>query len=248
MAVLQVEGLVAGYGDASIVNGVSLYVDPGEIVAIVGPNGAGKSTLLKALVGLVKIQGGRVAFMGHDIAGRNPESIVHLGVGYVPQVANIFSALAVRENLEIMLPRRMRREEQQRRLEEMLVLFPSLRPRLAMSARLLSGGERQMLALARALIIRPQLLMLDEITAAVAPRVVALVFDKIVEINSAGIPVLLVEQNARRALACATRGYVLEGGRNAMTASAAELLASPEMARLYLGGDPIKRTVNREDR
>jgi ABC-type branched-subunit amino acid transport system ATPase component len=247
VAVLQVEGLVAGYGDAPIVNGVSLYVDPGEIVAIVGPNGAGKSTLLKALVGLVKIQGGRVTFLGHDIAGRSPESIVQLGVGYVPQVANIFSALSVRENLEIMLPRRMLREEQQRRLQEMLVLFPSLRPRLAMSAGVLSGGERQMLALARGLITRPQLLMLDEITAAVAPRVVALVFDKIVEINCAGIPVLLVEQNARRALACATRGYVLEGGRNAMTAPAAELLASPEMARLYLGGETIKRTANRED-
>jgi len=241
MAVLQVADLTAGYGDTPIVNGVNLYVDPGEIVAIVGPNGAGKSTLLKAMLGLVKIHGGKVAFMTQDITAHTPESIVRRGIGYVPQVANVFPALSVRENLEVMLPRRMPREEGQARLEGMLVLFPSLRPRLALRARTLSGGERQMLALARALVIRPALLMLDEATAAVAPRLVAAVFEKIVEINSTGIPVLLVEQNARRALACSTRGYVLEGGRNAMTAPAAELLANPEMARLYLGGATGKR-------
>ena len=155
MAVLSVDALIAGYGETPIVNGLSLYVDPGEIVAIVGPNGAGKSTLLKALLGLVKIHGGKVAFMGEDITSRSPESIVHLGIGYVPQVANVFPALSVRENLEIMLPRQMLREEGRRRLEEMLVIFPSLRARLGMRARVLSGGERQMLALARALVIRP---------------------------------------------------------------------------------------------
>ncbi len=241
MTVLQVSNLTAGYGDAAILKDVNLYVDSGEIVAIVGPNGAGKSTLLKALLGLVKIHGGKVAFMAHDITACTPESIVRFGIAYVPQVANVFPALSVRENLEVMLPRRIPRGEGQARLEEVLVLFPSLRPRLAMRARVLSGGERQMLALARALVIRPSLLLLDEPTAAVAPRVVASVFEKIVEMNSTGITLLLVEQNARRALACSTRGYVLEGGRNAMTAPAPELLENPEVARLYLGGGTVRR-------
>jgi ABC-type branched-subunit amino acid transport system ATPase component len=236
MSLLTVTGLVAGYKDSRVVKGVDLFVDPGEIVAIVGPNGAGKSTLLKALLGLVKVHGGRIVFKDRDITGCSPETVVRLGIGYVPQVANVFPTLSVRENLELMVPRRMARSQSQERLEEVLALFPALRTRMSARGKVLSGGERQMLALARALVIRPDLLLLDEPTAAVAPKVVSAVFDKIVEINSTGIPILIVEQNARRALACATRGYVLEGGRNAMTAPAAELLANPEMGRLYLGG------------
>jgi neutral amino acid transport system ATP-binding protein len=236
MPVLTVTGLVAGYKDSRVVKGVDLFVDMGEIVAIVGPNGAGKSTLLKALLGLVKIHEGRVVFKGRDITGCIPETVVRLGIGYVPQVANVFPALSVRENLEIQLPRRTARSQGHDMVEEVLTLFPALRPRMSARAKVLSGGERQMLALARALVIRPDLLLLDEPTAAVAPKIVAAVFDKIVEINSTGITLLVVEQNARRALACATRGYVLDGGRNAITASAKELLANPEMGRLYLGG------------
>jgi neutral amino acid transport system ATP-binding protein len=236
MSLLTVTDLAAGYKDSRVLRGVDLFVDPGEIVAIVGPNGAGKSTLLKALLGLVKIQGGRVVFKDRDITGCSPETVVRLGIGYVPQVANVFPALSVRENLELMVPRGMARSLGQQTLEEVLTLFPALRPRMSARAKLLSGGERQMLALARALVIRPELLLLDEPTAAVAPKVVSAVFDKIVEINATGIPLLVVEQNARRALACATRGYVLEGGRNVITGPAAELLANPEMGRLYLGG------------
>lgn len=241
MTVLQVSNLTAGYGDSAILKDVNLHVDSGEIVAVVGPNGAGKSTLLKALLGLVKVHSGKITFMTQDITAWAPESVVRVGIAYVPQVANVFPALSVRENLALMLPRRMPRGEAQARLEEVMTFFPSLRPRLAMRAKVLSGGERQMLALARALVLRPSLLLLDEPTAAVAPRVVASVFQKIVEINSTGIPLLLVEQNARRALACSTRGYVLEGGRNAITAPASELLQDSEVARLYLGAGTMKR-------
>jgi len=248
MTMLQVSSLTAGYGDSAILKDVNLHVDSGEIVAIVGPNGAGKSTLLKALLGLVKIHEGKITFMAQDITACTPESIVRIGIAYVPQVANVFPALSVRENLALMLAHRMPRREAQGRLEEVLVLFPNLRPRLSMRAGVLSGGERQMLALARALVIRPSLLLLDEPTAAVAPRLVGSVFQKIVEINSMGVPILLVEQNARRALACSTRGYVLEGGRNAMTATAPELLENPEVARLYLGGGTVRQADRPEAR
>lgn len=235
MALLDVANLTAGYGDSAILKEVNLSVETGEMIAVVGPNGAGKSTLLKALLGLVRIHDGHIVFRGREITGWSPEAIVRAGIAYVPQVSNVFPALSVRENLALMLPRRVERGEAQARLETVLALFPHLKPRLTMRARVLSGGERQMLALARAVMIRPSLLLLDEPTAAVAPRVVATVFDKIVEINSTGIPVLLVEQNARRALASSSRGYVLEGGRNAMTARASVLLNDPEVARLYLG-------------
>jgi ABC-type branched-subunit amino acid transport system ATPase component len=235
MAVLEVSNLTAGYGDAAILKDVSLHIDAHEIVAVVGPNGAGKSTLLKALVGLVRTHSGNVTYMSQNITGWPPERVIRSGIGYVPQVANVFPALSVHENLALMLPRRMARGETQERLEQVLALFPMLTARLSMRAKVLSGGERQMLALARALVLRPSLLLLDEPTAAVAPRMVASVFQKIVEINAAGTPVLLVEQNARRALGCSARGYVLEGGRNAITARASELLEDPEVGRLYLG-------------
>lgn len=236
MPVLEVAELVAGYADSPILHGVSLTVDEAEIVAIIGPNGAGKSTLLKALIGMASIHSGSIRFCGNDIAGLAPEAIVSLGIAYVPQVANVFPSLAVRENLELMLPRGLSRSDRAASLEEVLKLFPAIRDRLSNRAKFLSGGERQMLALARALVVRPSLLVLDEPTAAVAPKVVTTVFEKIQEINSTGIPVLLVEQNARAALRCADRGYVLEGGKNAMTGPAAALLGSPEVGELYLGG------------
>jgi ABC-type branched-subunit amino acid transport system ATPase component len=242
MPVLQASGLVAGYGDAAVVNAVSLYVDPGEIVAIMGPNGAGKSTLIKALLGLVRVQAGTVSFRDQDITGLAPDTLVRLGIGYVPQSANVFPALSARENLELMLPRRQSRAQRAERIEQLLMLFPDLRARLRSRASVLSGGERQMLALARALVVPPALLILDEPTAALAPRVVARLFEKILEINSTGIPLLLVEQNARLALAHATRGYVLEGGRNAISGPAPALLESAEIGRLYLGDGTSKAT------
>ncbi len=236
MSMLEVTDLVAGYGGDPIVNGASLHVAADEIVVIVGPNGAGKSTLVKALVGLVKIRSGKVMFNGENITGKTPEEIYGLRLAYVPQVRNVFTTLTIRENLEVMLPRGTRREHRAERLDAALELFPELLPRLDARATVLSGGERQMLAMARSLMVEPRLLIMDEPTAAVAPRLVSMIFERLVKICVAGYPILLVEQNARKALACSTRGYVLEGGRNAITAPAAELLASEEVGRLYLGG------------
>lgn len=236
MAVLEIDELVGGYGENSILDRASLKVEAREIVAIVGPNGSGKSTLLKAVIGLVKPESGRVLIDGRDVTGHSPEMMVRLGVGYLPQEANVFPALSVRENLELMLPRRTRRRVALERLAETIDLFPNLKARLGMRARLLSGGERQMLALARVLIIHPKLLMLDEPTAALAPIAVDAILAKISDINSAsGVPVLLVEQRARKALACAHRAYILETGRMLVSGSASDLAAHPEIGRLYLG-------------
>jgi ABC-type branched-subunit amino acid transport system ATPase component len=234
--VLEIDELVGGYGGTMILDRASLNVEDGEIVAIVGPNGSGKSTLLKAIIGLVKPEAGRVVLDGTDVTGHSPEMMVRLGVGYLPQEANVFPALSVRENLELMLPRRTKRAVTLERLAETIDLFPSLKPRLGMRARLLSGGERQMLALARVLVIHPKLLMLDEPTAALAPIAIDAILAKISAINSvSGVPMLLVEQRARKALECAHRAYILEGGRVVVSGSASDLAAHPEIGRLYLG-------------
>lgn len=234
MALLQVERLSAGYGDLPVLFDVCLAADPGELVAVVGPNGAGKSTLLKAIFGLVRVTGGQVRLDGRPITHWPPERRVPLGLSYVPQVDNVFPSLTVQENLEMgayLAPREMRA-----RLEQVLQLFPPLRRRLRQRVGTMSGGERQMVAMGRALMLRPRVLLLDEPTAGLAPSMVDALFEQVQAIRRTGVAVVMVEQNARRSLEVADRGYVLAGGRNRYEGSGPELLANPEVARLYLGG------------
>jgi len=234
--VLTIASLVAGYvPQLDILNGVSITVRQHEIVTVVGPNGAGKSTLLKALVGLVAPKSGTIALDDKDIAGLPPSTIVRQGLGYVPQRENVFETMPVEENLEIGLkPRRDLQLKQ--RLELMYELFPRLRERRRQMAGSLSGGERQMLAMARALMPEPKVLLLDEPTAGLAPRFVDVMFQQVSAINRSGVTILMVEQNATRALAMSHRGYVLDLGRNAYEGEGPALARDPKVADLYLGG------------
>jgi neutral amino acid transport system ATP-binding protein len=233
-ALLETEDLRAGYGDLEIVRGVSIRVPAGGFVSVIGPNGAGKSTLLKAIYGLVDAQGGRVRFAGRDITRRRPHEVTRLGLNYVPQLDNVFPNMSVQENLEIgSLPRREKFVE---RLETVFGTFPVLAARRRQRAGTLSGGERQMLALARALMPEPSLLLLDEPSAALAPTVADRLFEQLEAINRSGVAILLVEQNARRSLALSGYGYVLDLGRNRFRGTGAELLDDPRVVDLYLGG------------
>lgn len=232
---LLADGLVGGYvPEVDILRGCSLHADPGEIVVVVGPNGAGKSTLIKAIFGLVKTREGRVVVNGHDVTGAKPHEITERGMSYVPQVANVFPALTVQENLE--MGGVTRRARVRARMDDMYGLFPRLGERRRQRAGTMSGGERQMLAMARALMPEPSVLLLDEPSAGLAPQAVSEVFDTCREINAAGVTLVMIEQNARRALALSTRGYVLEGGQNRFTGTGSELLNDPTVAELYLGG------------
>ncbi|HEX2358252.1 MAG TPA: ABC transporter ATP-binding protein [Solirubrobacterales bacterium] len=233
-AMLQTEGLVAGYvPEVDILSGVDLKVREGEIVTVIGPNGAGKSTLIKSIFGLLPPRQGRVTLRGEDLAGRPPHVITRLGMSYVPQLDNVFQSLTVDENLEMgALERRTAKE----RMAVMYELFPRLGERQGQTAGTMSGGERQMLAMARALMPEPQLLLLDEPSAGLAPAFVEGIFAKIEEINRAGVTIVMVEQNAMRALAMSDRGYVLDLGRNRFEGSGRELLDDPKVAELYLGG------------
>ncbi|MBT9259739.1 MAG: ABC transporter ATP-binding protein [Clostridiales bacterium] len=234
MALLEVQEVVAGYHDLDILQGVSLHVDEGEIVTIIGPNGAGKSTLAKAIFGLVKIRKGDILFRGRSLRGKKPSEIVLSGMAYVPQERNVFPNLTVWENLLVggaPLPRR----ELERRLEKLAELFPVLKEKGRQKAGLLSGGQRQMVAMARALILEPQLLILDEPSAGLAPQMVEAVFQQIAAINRSGRTILMVEQNARRALKMSHRGYVLDMGKNALDGTGEELLQNPRVVELYLG-------------
>ena len=233
--VLETRGLVAGYvSDVDILHGVDLTVMPGEIVTIVGPNGAGKSTLIRAVIGLLAPREGTVLLRGEEITGTKPHHIVAQGVGYVAQRENVFATLSVQENLE--LGASALGADAEPRLPKVLDLFPRLRERRRQRAGTLSGGERQMLAMARALVAEPELLLLDEPSAGLSPLFMEAIFDKIREINEAGVPILMVEQNARRALAMSHRAYVLDLGRNRFEGTGAELLHDPKVIDLYLGG------------
>jgi branched-chain amino acid transport system ATP-binding protein len=232
---LQVDRLEAGYDDALILRGVSVEAAPEQIVAIVGPNGAGKSTLLKAVYGLVLPSAGTVRFAGDDVTGQRADRLTRRGMNMVPQVENVFPTLTVAENLQVgalVLPRAERDGEIVRVLE----LFPLLAERRRQRAGSLSGGERKLVAIARALVARPRLLLLDEPSAGLSPIAIDLVFDKLLEIRALGIAIVMVEQNARRALALADSGYVLDTGRNAYAGSGPALLDDPRVIELYLGG------------
>ncbi len=231
MSLLEVEGIAGGYGEVDILRGIDLVVQPGEIVTVAGTNGAGKSTLIKAIMGLVKRCRGRVVFDGHDLLRLAPEDRVGVGVGYVPQVANVFGSLSVVDNLKVVegVARRAQR------IEAMLAQFPALAARKGVAARSLSGGERQQLAFARALMARPRLLLLDEPTAALSPNLMKQVFELIQTLPAQSTAVLLVEQRARQSLTISQRGYILDQGRVVLDGPAAALLADSRMARLYLG-------------
>ncbi len=234
-AVLETRGLVAGYiPDVDILHGVDLTVMPGEIVTIVGPNGAGKSTLIRAVIGLLTPRAGTVLLRGEEITGTKPHRIVAQGIGYVAQRENVFATLSVEENLA--LGATALDVDAEPRLPKVLELFPRLRERRRQRAGTLSGGERQMLAMARALVAEPDLLLLDEPSAGLSPLSMETIFEKIREINAAGVPILMVEQNARRALAMSGRGYVLDLGRNRFEGTGAALLHDPKVIDLYLGG------------
>lgn len=232
MSLLDVEGIAGGYGETDILRGIDLVVEAGEIVTVAGTNGAGKSTLIKAIMGLIKRCRGRVVFDGQDLLRLAPEDRVGVGVGYVPQVANVFGSLSVLDNLKVVEGV----TERARRIEEMLAKFPALAERTGVAARSLSGGERQQLAFARALMARPRLLLLDEPTAALSPNLVTQVFELIRTLPTQSTAVLLVEQRARQSLTISQRGYILDQGRVVLHGSAVALLADQRMARLYLGG------------
>ena len=232
--ILETDQLVAGYvPEVDILSGVSIKVREGEIVTIVGPNGAGKSTLIKTIFGLLKPRSGRIVFRDTDIAGERPHVITRRGLSYVPQLDNVFKSLTVEENLEMGSLDRSRTHEQ---IEHMYTLFPRLGERRTQSAGTMSGGERQMVAMARALMPDPQVLLLDEPSAGLAPAFVDAIFEKTEEVNRAGVTIVMVEQNARRALAMSDRGYVLDLGTDRFEGPGKELLADPKVAELYLGG------------
>jgi neutral amino acid transport system ATP-binding protein len=233
---LRTEGVVAGYvPEVDVLGGVDVELREGEVVTIVGPNGAGKSTLVKTVFGLLRPRRGRILLRGADVAGRKTHAIARAGVAYVPQLDNVFPSLSVEENLELgaLARRGIDVDARMRTMEEM---FPRLAERRRQTVGTMSGGERQMVAMARALMPDPAILLLDEPSAGLAPASVDAVFEKVAEVNRAGVSVLMVEQNARRALAMSTRGYVLDLGRNRFEGPGRELLDDPKVVELYLGG------------
>ena len=236
LPLLEARDLIVGYvPEVNVLDGVHLVVAAGEIVTVVGPNGAGKSTLVKAVFGLLRPRAGVVRFRGEDLVGQKPHAITRKGMGYVPQLRNVFPSLTVDENLEMGASGR-RGFDLRRRRAAMYELFPRLAERRRQTAGTMSGGERQMVAVARALMPEPAVLLLDEPSAGLAPAFVDVVFDQIARVNATGVTILMVEQNARRALAMSTRGYVLDLGRNRYEGPAPELLGDPRVAELYLGG------------
>ena len=233
MTLLEARGISAGYGSAEIIHDVSLRVDEAEIITIIGPNGAGKSTLLKTIFGLLRPSTGRITFRGSDVTRASAPKMVAAGAALVPQTHNVFPSLNVRENLQLGGYRR--RHGVAARIAEILCLFPDLEHRPTERAANLSGGQRQMLAIGRALMLDPVLLCLDEPTASLSPRMRGQIFEQIRAINEQGVAILMVEQNAKEALRLSDRGYVLVAGRNALEQSGDQLLANADVGRLFLG-------------
>ena len=234
MSVLSIENLSGGYGEADILHEVSLEIDTGEIVVVIGPNGAGKSTAMKAVFGLLRLSGGSVHLAGEDITNMDPAQVVNKGVCYVPQTNNVFPTLTVQENLE--MGAYIRNDDFRPRLLEIYEMFPPLAEKKKQAAGELSGGQRQMVAMGKALMLEPTILMLDEPTAGLSPIYRNEIFQIIRQINGSGIPILMVEQNAKQSLAVANRGYVLVDGRNRTTGKGIDLLNDPEIAKMFLGG------------
>jgi branched-chain amino acid transport system ATP-binding protein len=234
VSVLRAEDVEAGYfPGVNILNGMNLHADKGELIGIIGPNGAGKSTFLKAVFGLVKVRSGTIALNGHDITDLRADQLVKQGVGFVPQTNNVFPSLSIEENMQMGIyqdPKRF-----QERFEVVTDLFPMLGERRKQRAGSLSGGERQMVAMARALMMNPALLLLDEPSAGLSPALQDEVFLRVKEINATGVTIVMVEQNARRCLQIVDRGYVLDQGRNAYEGTGRELANDPKVIELYLG-------------
>lgn len=234
MVILSAEGITAGYGEVDILHRVDLQVKTGEIVSIIGPNGAGKSTLLKTIFGLLHPRQGRIILNNDNITGLRPDIIVRKGISYVPQVDNVFPSMTIQENLE--MGAFIRADDFSHRLSEVYGLFPILEERKKQKVGQLSGGQRQMVAMGRALMLDPQILLLDEPSAGLAPLLVSHIFEKIEEINATGVAIVIVEQNARQALKMSHRGYVLAMGKNELEGEGQALLENKEIGRLYLGG------------
>jgi ABC-type branched-subunit amino acid transport system ATPase component len=234
MLILEVEKVTAGYTEIDILYDVNLQVKPGQIVSVIGPNGAGKSTLLKTVFGILKPRHGKITLRDEEITGLKPNKIAKRGISYVPQVDNVFPSLTIEENLE--MGAFIRDDDYSQRIEEIYGLFPVLGERKNQKAGQLSGGQRQMVAMGRALMLDPQVLLLDEPSAGLAPVLVAAIFEKIIEINATGVSLIIVEQNAREALKMAHHGYVLAMGKNVLDDSGDALLDNEEVGRLYLGG------------
>ncbi len=233
-ALIEAKEVVAGYlPGVNILNGCNLYANEGDLVGIIGPNGAGKSTLLKSLFGLVKVREGHVIFKGNEITNKRADELVQMGIGFVPQSNNVFPSLTIEENLQIGAFRSPEKYEE--RSEYVMGLFPTLAKRKSQKAGSLSGGERQMVAMARALMMEPSVLLLDEPSAGLSPALQDEVFILVRKINKTGVTVIIVEQNARRCLQIVDRGYVLDQGKNAYEGTGKSLAVDPKVIELYLG-------------
>jgi len=234
MRILEVKNLISGYGETDILHDVSMKLGEKEIVSIIGPNGAGKSTLLKTMFGILRPRQGVVELHDEEITGLSPDKIVRKGMSYVPQVDNVFPSLTIQENLE--MGAFVRTDDYRDRLQEMYDLFPLLKDRRNQKVGSLSGGQRQMVAMGRALMLDPKVLLLDEPSASLAPMLVEMIFEKIVDINRTGVALVVVEQNARETLKISDRGYVLAMGRNVFEDTGKAILENEEVGKLYLGG------------
>lgn len=235
MALLEVKNVTAGYGDTEILRDVSIEVGEGEMVTIIGPNGAGKSTVMKTIFGLLHPRTGSVHFNGEDISALQPYQIVERGMCYVPQVSNVFTDLTVSENLE-MGAFLAKKSDIEARKQSIYEYFPRLKERRHQRAGKMSGGERQMVAMGSALMLNPKLVLMDEPSAGLSPKMVGVIFEQIKKINEAGPAILIVEQNAQLSLQMSDRGYVLASGENRFEGTGQGLLNDPEVGRLYLGG------------